>query len=131
MPANDCPFQRAILTSHFACSQSRKTFIGEKEGIVCTNTLARENCRTIVEQLKKNSRFALQLDNPAAILTHGQDMKLKCGGLQGLRDLGTLADSNDIYALISAALDEYGDLSRLPYEQIVRTVSTYKSRRRS
>ena len=97
--ANACPFERAIQSTLFTCTLSRKTFIGEKENVICSEPSARQDCRALVSQLKKNARFALQLNAPGGLLTHGQEMKLKSGGLQGLQGLAGSSDSNDIHAL--------------------------------
>jgi len=130
MVANNCPFERAIQTVNFGCSQSRKTYIGEKEGVVCTNMDARQACRELVKVLKKNARFALRLSSNNAVLTHGQEMKLKCGGLQGLRQCIQIEDPpDDIYLLIKEASMAFNDIEHFPYSDIMRVVADYKLRR--
>lgn len=130
MATDYCPFERAVQTVHFQCSQSQKTFIGEKEGIVCTNPAARSKCLELVSELKRNARFALKLARDNSVLTHGQEMKLKCGGLQGLQQLLSLsATDNDISMLIQAAIDEFNTIKALPFPQIMRVVSEYRLRR--
>ena len=130
MAANYCPFERAVQTVHFSCTQSQTTFIGEKENIICTNLNARTACIELVGLLKKNARFALRLAKHTAVLTHGQEMKLKCGGIQGLQELlNKPASENDIYKLIESVLQEYGTLTELPFPEIMRVVSEYRLRR--
>ena len=130
--ANACPFERAIQTTLFSCSHSEKVFVGEKESIICTNLNARQECISIISQLKKNARFALQANTANGLLTHGQEMKLKCGGLQGLQQLScNEASTNDVYSLISASMKEYGNLTQLPYPELVKAISRYKLRRNS
>jgi len=130
MTQDYCPFERAVQTVHFECSQSQKTFIGEKEGIVCTNSSARLHCVKLASELKKNARFALKLAKGNPVLTHGQDMKLKCGGLQALQQLLDRPRSdNDISALIASALREFQSINELPFPAIMRVVSEYRLRR--
>jgi len=130
MVANNCPFERAIQTVDFGCSQSRKTYIGEKEGVVCTNLDARQDCRQLVSVLKKNARFALRLSSHNTVLTHGQEMKLKCGGLLGLRQCLNIEDAcDDIYTLINEAKKLFDDIPHFPYTDIMRVVADYKLRR--
>jgi len=130
MAANYCPFERAVQTVHFSCAQSQVTFTGEKENIICTDLNARVHCVELVALLKKNARFALKFAKHTTVLTHGQEMKLKCGGIQGLQELLNKPESeNDIYKLINEALEEYNALSKLPFPQIMRVVSEYRLRR--
>jgi len=130
MAADYCPFERAVQTIHFECGQSQKTFIGEKEGIVCTNPDARRQCVELVSKLKRNARFALKLAKGNPVLTHGQEMKLKCGGLQGLQHLLSLpASDNDIAKLIESALQAFNTINDLPFPKIMRVVSEYRLRR--
>ena len=127
--ANYCPFERAIQTVHFSCRQSRKTYVGEKEGVICTNLAARQDCVALVSKLKKNARFALKMTKTTPVLTHGQEMKLKCGGLKGLQQqLVDPVEYNDIHELISACLDQYESVENFPYEQVMRVVAEYRLR---
>lgn len=127
--ADACPFERAIQSTAFGCRQSRKTFIGEKESVVCSNLTARQDCIALISQLKKNARFALQLNTPNGLLTHGQEMKLKCGGLQGLQQLTCGAQTSDVHELVSNAIAAFNDIGQLPYAELVKAISRYKLRR--
>jgi len=130
MGANYCPFERAVQTVHFSCAQSQRTFIGEKENIICTNLNARTSCIELVKLLKKNARFALKLSKHTSVLTHGQEMKLKCGGIKGIQALlNKPASAHDIYSLIEDVISEYGALTKLPFPEIMRVVSEYRLRR--
>lgn len=130
MAADYCPFERAVQTVHFACSEAQTLFIGEKENIACTNMAARSSCIELVSLLKQNARFALKLAKHTSVLTHGQEMKLKCGGIQGLQQLlNKQASENDIHSLIKDVLSEYSTLTELPFPQIMRVVSEYRLRR--
>jgi len=130
MVADNCPFERAIQTVNFNCSQARKTYIGEKEGVACTNLNARQECRKLVATLKKNARFALRLGSTNSVLTHGQEMKLKCGGLQGLQQcLPEQPAPNDIFEIISRAQASFESIEQLPYTNIMQAVADYRLRR--
>lgn len=129
--ADACPFERAIQSTVFGCTQCRKTFIGEKENVICSNLGARQNCVTLVSQLKKNARFALQLNAPNGLLTHGQEMRLKSGGLQGLQELPCCGQTDDIHELLKRAIADFGSIEQLPYTELVKAISRYKRRRSS
>mgnify|MGYP000415509350 CR=1 FL=1 len=127
--ADACPFERAIQSTLFGCRQSQKTFIGEKESVICSNPNARQDCVALVSQLKKNARFALQLNAPNGLLTHGQEMKLKSGGLQGLQEQLCNEQCNDVHELLTRAVTEFGHIEQLPYAELVKAISRYKLRR--
>ena len=130
MAADYCPFERAVQTVHFRCAQSQTVFIGEKENIVCTNLKARSCCIELVSLLKRNAQFALKLTKHTSVLTHGQEMKLKCGGIRGLQQLLNKPTSeNDIHELINEVKSQYNNLTSLPVPQIMRVVSEYRLRR--
>lgn len=129
--ADACPFERAIQSTAFDCSQSRKTFIGEKESVICSNLNARQDCVSLVRQLKKNARFALQINTANGLLTHGQEMKLKSGGLRGLQALPCSNQSSDIHDLLNRVITEFGNIEQLPYADLVKAISRYKLRRSS
>ena len=122
-----CPFERVILSTQFSCSESHKYFYAQKEGISCKNPPARLNCKLLVEYLKQNSKFALkQLPASNGKLTHGQEMKLKCGGLLGLQKV--LDAHEDIHSLVNTAFEQSNELKDLPWEQVLASVQAYKVR---
>ncbi|MCK4744098.1 MAG: hypothetical protein KAT25_09780 [Sulfuriflexus sp.] len=130
MVADYCPFERAVQTVHFSCSHAQTLFIGEKENIACTNMAARADCIELVVLLKKNARFTLKLAKHTPVLTHGQEMKLKCGGIQGIQQLlNKPASENDVHQLIGEVIHEYNSLAELPFPEIMRVVSEYRLRR--
>lgn len=128
---NACPFERAIQSTVFVCTQSLKTYIGEKESVICSTPGARQDCLSLVSQLKKNARFALQLNAPNGLLTHGQEMKLKSGGLQGLQNLPCSEQSSDIHDLLVRAVNEFKSIEQIPYAELVKAISRYKLRQSS
>jgi len=129
--ANACPFERAIQSTEFNCAQSRQTFVGEKENVICSNLDARQDCVALVSQLKANARFALQLNAAHGLLTHGQERRRKSGGLRGLQTLLLAARSRDIHELVTHAIAEYSSIEQFPYPELVKAISRYKRRRLS
>ena len=130
MAADYCPFERAVQTVHFTCSNAQTLFVGEKENIACTNMVARADCIELVSLLKQNARFALKLAKHTTVLTHGQEMKLKCGGIQGIQELlGKSSTENDVHQLIDEVISKYKGLEKLPFPEIMRVVSEYRMRR--
>ncbi len=131
MPA-PCPYARPILTGDFGCSQSHKYCEGEHEGVDCGDPVAQMNCLALLSHLKANATFALKLSAPDAVLTHGQEMKLRCGGLLGLFGIAygeqDAQGVPDIHALVRDALAQFGSLDRLPYHRVVSGIAAYRLR---
>lgn len=123
-----CPFERVILSTEFSCTESHKYFYAEKEGISCKSQPARLNCKLLIEFIKHNSKFALRQPIPTGgELTHGQEMRIKCGGLQGLQEV--IGKNTDIHGLLSAAIEQFENLDSLPWDRIMPSVQAYRLRK--
>jgi hypothetical protein len=67
---------------------------------------------------------------PAGALPHGVAMKLQVGGLQGLAEALGEAGTDDVTALVAAAVSREGGLDALPLDAIVEAVAAFEPRRR-
>ena len=54
-------------------------------------------------------------------------MKIKNGGLHGLQ--AVTRSENDIHALLTSAIEQFGALEKLPWDKIVPSVQAYKIRK--
>jgi hypothetical protein len=126
-----CTFGKAILAACCKCPLVEKHYVAERETIACADEAARAACFSLHEQLRHNSAFAIKQIHDDGPITHAQEMKLQCGGLQGLQRVVDGRDAvDDVYALVGAALVKFGNLEMLPYVQIVQSVASYKIRKR-
>jgi hypothetical protein len=129
-----CPFERALLTRRCACTKAEHVLLAEREVVVCQLSTAQRACTTLHDLLKEKARFALQLTQLDAELPHGKEMKVVCGGLAGLQTVLHPARVGmpvaDISALVTEVRERYGDLTTLPWEEVVRAVTAYQPRRR-
>ena len=126
-----CPFERVILSTEFSCTESHKYFYAQKEGIACTTPPARINCQLLVDHLKQNCKFALRqaTTTGGSKLTHGQEMKIKSGGLHGLQSV--LNHEADIHSLLTSAIEQYDTLDALPWDKILPSVQAYNVRKKA
>ncbi|MEK8017137.1 MAG: hypothetical protein VSS75_009730 [Candidatus Parabeggiatoa sp.] len=134
---NQCPcvFEKAILTNRCGCEKCQRLNLAERELATCTSPTAQQRCIELLDQLYQNARFALKQPHLTAPLPHGKVMKVQCGGLLGLQTL-LFSESNttqpavgNIDALITQALETYGDLKKLPYQEVVKFISHYQVRK--
>jgi len=143
-----CAFEQAILMHCGACSLAERRHIAEREAVACTSAPAREQCDALRGLLRQSSVFALKLTQMDAPLPHAKEMKVQCGGLQGVwQAVGSagavddpaaalasgaagLPQVADVHGLIQACAKKFGGLQNLPYSAIVQSVAAYQIRRR-
>ena len=130
-----CAFEKAMLAGVCACALATRRNIAEREAIACGSTAARAACAALRALLQRNSAFALKLTQTDAPLPHAKQMKLECGGLQGLaKALAAAANCAptlaDVHQLVRASAEKFGGLENLPYSLIVQSVAACQIRRR-
>jgi hypothetical protein len=148
MAPRPCAFEKATLAGACACPLAARRNIAEREAVACASPPAREECAALCALLRQNSTFALKLTQIDAPLPHAKEMKLQCGGLQGVQralelsaalipPAGGLAPEGqglpstaNVRGLVKAAQEKFGGLANLPYSTIVQSVVTYQIRRR-
>jgi hypothetical protein len=124
-----CVFEKALLAGCANCGMAIRRALAEREAIACASPIARGNCAMLQELVRERSTFALKIGAAGAPLPHAAAMKLQCGGLAGLRT-AVEADDADVHALVVAAQRRFGSLADLPWQDIVRAVTAWQSRRR-
>jgi len=148
MTPRPCAFEKAILAHCCACSVAERQHIAEREAVVCGAPGAREQCAALRALLRQKSAFALKRTHVDAPLPHAQEMKVECGGLQGVQQALTPAAAvpaaveasasgaqglplvADVRSLVQASAEKFGGLANLPYSLIVQSVVAYRIRRR-
>jgi hypothetical protein len=127
-----CPFEQALLTRCAACALEQRRHIAEREAVACVDAEARAACTALLGLLRRNAAFALHRVRQEERLTHAQEMKVQCGGLAGLQQALTGADTvDDVSALMRAARRSRGGLEDLPWSEIVQSVAAWQPRRRA
>ena len=127
-----CVFEKAINSRVCNCSKSVRFNLADREGVSCNSNTAQERCQELLRTLRENSRFVLQLSTPDDKLSHNADIKIQNGGMKGVAKLvqASEVDEQDIFTLINSAVDEYQSIDALPYQTIIREISSYQVRRR-
>lgn len=138
-----CPFERGLLSRCAHCCKSRKLLLAEREAISCTEQGANDRCLAFHQALHANARFALHMD-ASQPWPFGKEIRAQCGGILGLNEVLTEAETNlktdsaedasetgpDIATLISLGLQRYPDITAFPYSEIMRAVAHYEPRKR-
>lgn len=129
-----CPFQRAILNATSTCKLCQKVIIAEREAVTCADANARHVCRLFIQKLKENAGFALKHLEKDAPMPNNKELKLLCGGLQGLGEI--LAETHhapvtDVSTLLLLSVNQYGHVEQIPYHRLVRAITTYQPRKKN
>jgi len=126
-----CVFGKVILARLCACSRVTKRYAAEREMVECGDETFRPQCAELLALLRQNSAFALKLTHITPPLPHGPEMRVQCGGLQGVQlDVDGSDKVSDISALVYAAHEKFGSLEALPYSKIVQSVVSCEVRKK-
>lgn len=127
-----CPFEKAILSRCADCELARKFNIAEREAVACSAAAASENCKALHGLLHQNALFALKMNQPVAVLPHAKELRIQCGGLLGIRRLinheAPLCEN--VHALIGSLQARYESLVALPWNEVVKDITSFEGRRR-
>ena len=131
-----CLFEKSILSRKTMCEHAHRFCLADREGVACKNLSAFKQCKSLLNQLRNNARFALKQTNVNEPLPHAKEVKIQTGGLLGLRSIldGENAQEQsieNIFALIQQAITKYGELDSLPYDEITRQIVQFKGKTRS
>jgi hypothetical protein len=130
-----CPFEKALLSTQCACTQSTRTWIAERQAAGCASEAAQRHCLDLIDLLHRNAAFALHQTAVKGALPHAREMKVQCGGLRGLQavlhpESAEQENVTDIHGLVRDALDRFGSLGALPYGEVVKAIAAYQGRPR-
>ncbi len=144
-----CYFEKLLLLRYGNCEQANKLFLAEREAYACHSDHAQQQCYKLLEHLRSNARFALQVTQIDGQLPHAKEIKVQVGGLFGLQQLlsqqnvtqtDILNDDDakfgeqsqkqapieNVYATINKTLIEYKSLELIPYNEIVKSIMKFK-----
>ena len=127
-----CVFEKAINSRICNCSKSSRFNLADREGVSCNSNLAQIRCGEVLQALRQNSRFVLHIAITDEKLPHNAEIKIQNGGIKGIAKQINIPDitENDIFSVIDTAMEQYKSINTFPYQDIVREISSYQSRRR-
>ena len=135
MAAAECPFDKTILSTRFACRLSHRGQVGERVAVYCAQAQALHRCENYLERVRQASRFALKGADVDQPLPFGQEAKVRYGSVLGLQAALNPADEQggsvtDIDEVLQRAFVRYGSLEAMPYGEIVKAVVLFENRQR-
>ena len=125
-----CVFERAILRRCGTCGNAQRLNIAEREAVKCLSMISHKECKEFLENVHQKSAFAIGLPNPGEKLPFGKEIKIQCGSITAIRNEFDKEENKlGIHALIQTATTDSGNIDNLPFENIIREISAFKSRR--
>lgn len=128
-----CLFEKSILARSCDCTHQHRFFLGDREGVACTDAGAHSCCADWLERLRMESRFVRGLEDAPAVatLSHRLQVKLQAGGMLGLakhlEDTGALPN---VAELLDEACHQHGTLARIPLGDVIASIEGYEPRSR-
>lgn len=106
--------------------------IAEREVVRCLHPSSQQRCNQLHEQLRRAFSFALGRIHGDEPMPHAHEMRIQCGGLRGLQYvLDESGEVTNVDFLLDAALARWGDLTELPYSEVIHAATLcYKGRHR-
>jgi hypothetical protein len=146
-----CVFEKLILLRYGSCQNANKLLLAEREAYACESADDQAQCQKLLDLLRNNARFSLQLTHVEGPLPHAKELKVQAGGLFGLQQLlseqnvtqiEALHDDNakfgeqpqtpihNVIATLDQAITSYNGLNSIPYNELVKSIINFKLRER-
>lgn len=131
-----CVYEKAINSRRCTCQTSHRFCLADREGVACQSQQAHDRCSSLLMQMRQNAGFALKLpDNDGSPLPHAKELKVQIGGLLGLQALLFTEKQNsesveNIDHILQQALEQFGTFSEIPFNEIVKSITTFQGRQR-
>ncbi len=128
-----CVFEKALTNHRASCHLSKHFCLADREGYACQNEQTASRCRDILEKIREKSAFVLKLHDVDAPLPHNMEIRVQVGGLTGLVKTvveGDEPEKSDIDNAMTAAIEHFGSVDKLPYSEIMQSVVKFQGRRK-
>jgi hypothetical protein len=128
-----CWFEKSINSRKCRCARMERFNLADREGVRCTSKEAQLQCEQLLKIMREKAIFALQMTKLDGPLPHAKEVKVQLGSMLGLQkalhpELAAADEVNDIHGTLLEAIEHYGAIESLPYEQIVQTVVQIQGR---
>lgn len=126
-----CPFSKPILGKWCSCPHSKLADRCSGKMSCTRMDDLKQSCHELDRAFKTNMRFILGVINKDDELTHAQLMKIRCGGLEGMkRVLGIDTQQPvNIRDVIEQTRANYGEIESFVFNEIVQDIKKFKHRK--
>lgn len=126
-----CPFSKPILGKWCSCPHAKLADRCSGKMSCTRQDDLKASCHELDQAFKTNTRFILGMVNDNDELTHAQLMKIRCGGLSGMkRVLGiNTGYAVNICEVIELTRTNYKAIENFPYNEIVQDIKIFRHRK--
>ncbi|HSH28533.1 MAG TPA: hypothetical protein VK971_01400 [Thiohalobacter sp.] len=130
-----CVFEKAINNRRVGCSQMHRFYLADREGVGCQSEAANRRCIALLERMRRDARFALQLTHIDGPLPHNKEIRVQVGGLLGIQALvqpektgsGRVENAFDV---LNRAEQRFGSIDAIPFNEVMKDIKQFQGRSR-
>lgn len=127
-----CVYEKAMCSLVTSCSQGQMFRLADRHGYTCRSAVHQKQCEALLNHLRKQTRFVFKLNEIDGPLPHNKEIRVQNGGLLGLYKAmhpeETAEKVDDVSSLVSSAVQHFGGIESLPYDQLMQSVMAYQAR---
>ncbi|MCW9014158.1 MAG: hypothetical protein OQL06_10270 [Gammaproteobacteria bacterium] len=127
-----CVFEKALCSLRCNCSQGEMFRLADRHGVTCKNADSQQNCVALLNHLRSQTRFVFKINEIDGPFPHNKEIRVQNGGLLGIQKLldgdASTEMVADVSSVVATAVEKYGSVENLPYDQIMPSVMAFKAR---
>ncbi|MDQ1363176.1 MAG: hypothetical protein QG652_1037 [Pseudomonadota bacterium] len=108
--------------------------LADRHGYGCESPLAQQQCASLLNHLRRQTRFIFKLAEIDGPLPHNKEIRVQTGGLTGLRKLlDDNADASpiaDVSQVVQQAIAKFGSIENIPCATLMQFISAVQTPRR-
>lgn len=129
-----CSFTATMIKDDFACEKAQLVTRRAGPDIACSSEYGSEQCKKLYAAFKQVGLQAFDAEDDLSKTSHSVFVRIQFGGLLGLannldKEHGTTKVDN-IFKLVSDALNKYSDIDKIPNQEFVEQMLCFKIKRK-
>jgi hypothetical protein len=130
-----CAFNQTLIGEQFGCENAQSITRREGPDVCCTVDAAQTRCAQLRQRMKEQALPAFDMPDDLLQMPHSMMVKIEFGGLLALQGLVNpellgISRVENISKLVDQAIEHYGDLEAIPYQDLVDQITSFKLKRR-
>lgn len=130
-----CVFEKAINARHVGCGQMHRFYLADREGVGCQSDAANQRCIALLERMRRDARFALQLTHIGGPLPHNKEIRVQVGGLLGIQALvqprrAEAGGVENAFEVLNLAEQRFGSIDAIPFNEVMKDIKQFQGRSR-
>jgi len=128
-----CVFEKAINSRRCQCDASERFNLADREGVACADAALMKRCTEYLNLTREKARFSLQLTQVDGPLPHAKEIRVQIASITALHQI-LLPELHEelpnIRKVIDTAINSYNSIENLPYTELTKAITQFKSRKK-